>query len=325
MATPEQHIHIGAIESAAQESLDPRHFYAAYVFDDPPTRRRDITVLIGQAQQLGFPVRYWWLSEALEIRDSPDRLIVCMHHPSLDEDAGMDLYDTLRQARDNHRVTWDELEAADVDEYRVFGKIIAGPDNIFEPDGKPLFPEPETDSPILFTLSRDNVQFTAEAMLGRGLDDAEMQAVAEKLPGALDWVGAVEKTIRDVQAAGLIGSILESPEPEQPESEMPVREFDDADWLDPFETGSDPIPDAVHIFEGIDEDGQLYVRREWAKADDPPAEFTPHAWGPAFAPDGSNTLVEVLAHLEVLVENGTLTSEDRDRSEVFYQRMFSAQ
>ena len=84
----------------------------------PGERRRDVAVLIYQAQQLGCPVRYWWLSEAVELRDAPDRLIMCVHRPSLGEDAGMDLYNSLRQAARKHKVTWDDLDTAHVEEYR---------------------------------------------------------------------------------------------------------------------------------------------------------------------------------------------------------------
>jgi hypothetical protein len=94
------------------------------VFDDAVTRQRHISVLVHEAQQLGYPVRYWWLSESMELQGSPDRLIVCVHHPALSEDAGMDLYNALSQAAQKHKVTWDGLEAAHVDEYRQFGKII---------------------------------------------------------------------------------------------------------------------------------------------------------------------------------------------------------
>jgi len=66
---------------------------------------------------LGYPVRYWWISDAMELQGFPDRLIVCVHHPSTSEDAGMDLYDALKEKG----VTWDDLEAAVVDEYRYLG------------------------------------------------------------------------------------------------------------------------------------------------------------------------------------------------------------
>jgi len=41
------------------------------VFDDAATRQRDVAVLIHEAHQLGYPVRYWWLSEAMELQGSP--------------------------------------------------------------------------------------------------------------------------------------------------------------------------------------------------------------------------------------------------------------
>jgi hypothetical protein len=120
----------------AGEDLDPRHFYAAYVFDQAHEREDDIAALVEQAQQLGYPARYWWLSQAMELQGSPDRLIVCIHHPSVSEDAGMDLYETLGE----HQVTWDGLEAAAVDEYRLLGRPVEGPDVICMRDGTPLFP-----------------------------------------------------------------------------------------------------------------------------------------------------------------------------------------
>jgi hypothetical protein len=86
MGTPEQHLTPSLSEQSRPEVLDPRHFYAAYVFDDAATRRRDVAVLLHEAQRLSYPVRYWWLSEAMDLQDAPDRLIVCVHHPSSAED-----------------------------------------------------------------------------------------------------------------------------------------------------------------------------------------------------------------------------------------------
>jgi hypothetical protein len=119
----------------AGEDLDPRHFHAAYVFDQAHERRDDVSTLIEQAQQLGYPMRYWWLSQAIDLRGSPDRLIVCVHHPSSAEDAGMDLYEALRE----RQVSWDDMEAAAVDEYRLLGKPVEGLEVICRPDGTPLF------------------------------------------------------------------------------------------------------------------------------------------------------------------------------------------
>jgi hypothetical protein len=128
----------------AEEDLDLRHFYAAYVFDQAHERRDDVGTLIEQAQQLGYPLRYWWLSQAVDLQDNPDRLIVCVHHPSVVEDAGMDLYEALGE----RQVTWDGLEAAAVDEYRLLGKPIEGAGAIYRPDGTPLFP-PVTEESLV--------------------------------------------------------------------------------------------------------------------------------------------------------------------------------
>jgi hypothetical protein len=126
----------------AEEDLDPRHFYAAYVFDQANERRDDVATLIEQAQQLGYPARYWWLSQAMELEGNPDRLIVCVHHPSIGEDAGMDLY----QALGERQVTWDGLEAAAVDEYRLLGRPIEGPEAICRRDKTQLFPPANGES-----------------------------------------------------------------------------------------------------------------------------------------------------------------------------------
>ena len=41
------------------EILAPHHFYAAYVFDNASERKTDIRTLIEEAQEHGYPVRYW--------------------------------------------------------------------------------------------------------------------------------------------------------------------------------------------------------------------------------------------------------------------------
>ncbi len=40
-------------------------------------------------------------------------------------------------------------------------------------------------------------------------------------------------------------------------------------------------------------------------------------------PESSDTLEEVLAHLNTMVEEGILTAKERARSEAFYKRLFS--
>jgi hypothetical protein len=111
------------------------HFYAAYVFDQAETHRTDITTLIDEAQRLGYPARYWWLSQSMDIQNSPDRLIVCIHHPSNDENAGVDLYDALRA----RQVSYDELDSAMLDEYLFLGRQVANIEKIQHPDGMQLF------------------------------------------------------------------------------------------------------------------------------------------------------------------------------------------
>ncbi|MCJ7533472.1 MAG: hypothetical protein MUO64_20915 [Anaerolineales bacterium] len=72
----------------------------------------------------------------MELQGFPDRLIVCVHHPSTSENAGMDLYDFLKEKQ----VTWDDLEAAAMDEYRYLGKLVENPGDFRTPYGNRLFP-----------------------------------------------------------------------------------------------------------------------------------------------------------------------------------------
>ena len=119
------------------EILDPHHFYAAYVFDGAEKHQQDIQALIEQAQQLGYPLRYWWLSSAMDLQGDTDRLIVCVHHPSHSEDAGMDLYDALNR----QQVCWDELDSAVVEEYGYLGHPVKSLEDINYPEGNHLFPD----------------------------------------------------------------------------------------------------------------------------------------------------------------------------------------
>ena len=91
--------------------------------------------IVDQADQLGYPMRYWWLSQVMNLQGSPDRLIVCVHHPSSTENAGMDLYDSLA----NQQVNWDDLDSAAMEEYCVSGKPVTGLEDICLPGGQPLF------------------------------------------------------------------------------------------------------------------------------------------------------------------------------------------
>lgn len=122
-----------------EEALDPLHFYAAYVFGNVHERQREIAAVVSSAQRLGYPVRYWWLSQAMALEDAPDRLIVCVHHDSYSEEAGLDLYDALK----DQEVQWDFLEAASIEEYCAYGRVTEGAHAVRMPDGTPLFPTTE--------------------------------------------------------------------------------------------------------------------------------------------------------------------------------------
>ena len=122
-------------QSIARELCGSKHFYAAYVFDQAESHQIDITTIINESKRLGYPVRYWWLSQAMDIQDDPDRLIVCVHHPSHDENAGMDLYGLLHEKQ----VSFTELDSAVREEYVFLGKVLANSETILKPDGLPIF------------------------------------------------------------------------------------------------------------------------------------------------------------------------------------------
>ena len=180
-----------SLETKKDEILDPHHFYAAYVFDQPETREKDITTLLEQAQQLGYRVRYWWLSDAMELQGFPDRLILCVHHPTVAEDAGIDLYETLKEKG----VSWNELEAAVVDEYRDLGKPAKELGDLRSPLGNWLFPhavpeEKRLSYPegALLLITREDVRDELQGRLGRELTEEELSAVIVYFKKALDYL-----------------------------------------------------------------------------------------------------------------------------------------
>jgi hypothetical protein len=124
------------------EVMNPRHFYAAYIFDQAETHQQDIQAVIEQAHQLGYPLRYWWLSDAMDLQGSPDRLIVCVHHPLHSENAGMDLYDALKEKG----VNWDELDSAAVEEYVYYGKPVHSSVELNYPNGRRIFNDAQTEA-----------------------------------------------------------------------------------------------------------------------------------------------------------------------------------
>lgn len=128
---------LGTHETQGEEILNGRYFYAAYVFDRAESRQVDVQAVLQHATRLGYPVRYWWLSDAMDLQGHPDRLIICVLHPSISEDAGMDLYEALRAAQ----VEWDDLDAAALDEYSGFGRPVDDISKVALPGGNLLFPE----------------------------------------------------------------------------------------------------------------------------------------------------------------------------------------
>ena len=213
MPTPEQRLAGGVGEPSAVETLDPRHFYAAYVFEHAAVRGRDVAALVDHAHRFECPIRYWWASATTNLKGAFDRLIVCVHHSSVVK--GAEMHGILRQAAANHEVAWDDFEAAKLDEYRTLGKAIVAPQDIAKPDGTPLFQvERAADTDALYTLTREHVQLVAQGMLGRALSDAEMAAVAAELPGVINWMDPIEFTIWTCQQAGRVGQAADGQMPE---------------------------------------------------------------------------------------------------------------
>lgn len=193
-----------------QEILDPHHFYASYVFDKADEHETDIGIILQQAGGLGYPVRYWWLSDAMDLQGTPDRLILCVHHPSRSEDAGMDLYESLSQKA----VTWDDLEAAAVNEYRFLGKPVKVLEDMRSPFGNNLFlqkrseKEPLENKVALFIITPEDVRGEVESRLGRELTEMEFSVVLAKFKKSLDWLDwafYLDETTRQCQETGQLG------------------------------------------------------------------------------------------------------------------------
>jgi len=192
------------------EILDPHHFYAAYIFDRASEREPDVLALIEQAQELEYPIRHWWLSEAMHLQGSPDRLIVCVHHPSHSEDAGIDLYDALTEKG----TRWDDLGAAVVEEYRSLGRSVVDPEDIRSTNGDILFPLPNADNKdisqdgLLFSITVADVRSAAKNYLDRDLADEELSAVLELFKSNLaylDWRPYLDEAIQQYQNTGEVG------------------------------------------------------------------------------------------------------------------------
>jgi hypothetical protein len=194
-----------------QEIFDPHHFYAAYVFDRVNEREFDIGMVLNRASELGYPVRYWWLSEAMELQGFPDRLIVCVHHSSGSENAGMDVYESLSEKG----ASWDDLEAAAVDEYRYLGKPVEELVDLRLPYGNILFPDTRAENEkALFIITPEDVRDEAESRLGRDLTEEEFSSILVKFKKSLDWMYwafYLDEIIRLCQEAGPVGPDAEDP------------------------------------------------------------------------------------------------------------------
>lgn len=199
-----------ALPQPESEFLDPHHFYAAYVFDRASEREPDIHALIEQAQDLGYPIRHWWLSDAMHLQGSPDRLIVCIHHPSRSEDAGIDLYDALKEKG----IHWDDLGAAAVEEYGSLGRPVEDLEDIRSATGDTLFPHPTAENKNtfqeepLFTITVADVRSAAENYLDRALTDGELWVVLERFKNNLaylNWRPYLDEAIQHCQKTGEVG------------------------------------------------------------------------------------------------------------------------
>ena len=139
----------------------------------------------------------------------PDRLIVCVHHPTRDEDAGMDLYQSLREKN----VEWAELEAASFEEYVAFGKSVLNPAAIDQADGQALFPE--LQMPFADWVEGENgleLRLRVDEDIIATLSETERKQVNSMLASVLQITTAVaqEKETILKNGAGALNDQLES-------------------------------------------------------------------------------------------------------------------
>jgi hypothetical protein len=113
-----------------------------------------------------------------------------------------------------------------------------------------------------------------------------------------------------------------------------ARQLPDSGWSECFESTKEEdgeqkvlhLCNAIHVSEGIGEDGQLYLRRVWglSSVEHAPEDFSSHDWEPMFQPDElPDSLNNIRTHLNRLVEDKCLTPEERNLSGAFYRRLFA--
>jgi hypothetical protein len=206
MPSPEQLPAMGSSHEE-EEILNPRHIYVAYIYDQPEFYEQDIVTFIEQARVLDYPLRYWWLSDAMPIggyEDIPDRLILGLNTRAHDEEAGFDLYQAL-EAED---IYWDEHEAASYREYALLGKRLSEVADIQTPSGESLFDQ----LPIpLLQLDHEELQDVAYEMLGRQLKSHEVTAVSETLKqhlqAQIDWESTLRDSLVTTHELGLLDEV----------------------------------------------------------------------------------------------------------------------
>jgi hypothetical protein len=82
---------------------------------------------------------------------------------------------------------------------------------------------------------------------------------------------------------------------------------------------------AIDVFEGIDEQGQLYYRTEWGlgKVQKAPEDFAPEDWHPSFSPSNGDSLDSTLRYLQKMVDEKIIALAEHTISESFYHHLFS--
>ncbi len=175
------------------EELSPRHFYAVYEFENAEVYQPQITQVVHKAWDMGYPVRYWWLSEVAELEENPDKLIIGVHHPSQAEDAGLDLYMELVKEQG---ASWDLWDGVDVREYAGFGIPVENMGAINKPNGLPLFPDLRTT-----TIEWSNLpgSVALQLQVKESLKGEVPLAVQEKMHHALTEIGYLFATVLENQ------------------------------------------------------------------------------------------------------------------------------
>lgn len=241
MASPESRSQPES-EPGSGEIFDPRHLYAAYIYDHPQDHVDDIAALLEKADEFHFPVRYWWLSEAMRLGGTPDRLIMCVHCAETGEEAGLGLY----QALEADEVFWDELEAANINEYSLLGRPVGHIMEIVQPQGGRLSStlqskvaakgSPFYEQPLaLLHAAREDVQQTAQEILGRTLSEAELHlavgTISQFIDTQIDWPLTLRQSIEICRDTGIWERAIVRIQPEVSES-PPSEDFTIA-WSNP--------------------------------------------------------------------------------------------